>query len=353
MRSLRIGIIGRTAYGINLCDGQTVKTRVLIEELKIMYPAAEIDIADTYSFVQKRRIRLFLNIIRCMLKDDVVFVLLSANGRKLIFPILAYMNKILKKILIHDSIGGMIGTEAMENPKLVKELNSFTVNYVESNTIVQELRSAGVTNAEYLPNFKRLSILNESQLPSNHKNIKLCTFSRVCEAKGITNAIMAVRSINQKRINSKIYLDIYGPIEERYEDEFRRLIELSKGEISYKGVIDPSESVDVLKDYYLLLFPTVHEGEGFPGTVIDAFHSGLPIIATDWRLNGEIIQNRYTGLLYDAQKPEKLEEAIVYLIQNPELVSAMRKHCIEEAEKYAPERVMEIIKKRIELELNK
>ena len=347
MKELRLGVIGRTAFGSDLCDGQTVKTQVLVEELKIAYPHSKIDIADTYDLMQKKRVRLLLNVFKCMVRDDVIFVLLSANGRRVLFPIIAGLNKVLKKTIIHDCIGGKIGQDAAENSELVKNMNSFSVNYVESHSLVEELKKAGVANAEYLPNFKRLSVLDESELKRNDSNIRVCTFSRVCKAKGITDAAMAVSEINKKRGKTVVHLDVYGPIEQEYKEEFEKLLEASNGDVVYKGIANPTESVDILKNYYLLLFPTVFEGEGFPGTLIDAFSSGVPIIATDWHLNSEIIQNGYTGWLYNPEKPEKLKELIEYLMDNPALVFEMRKHCLEEAKKYNPEIVMDTIRKKV------
>lgn len=347
MKELRIGVIGRTAYGTNLCDGQTVKTQVVVEELKIKYPNAKIDIADTYLLIRKKRLRLLLDIIRCLIRDDVLFVLLSSNGRRVIFPIISLLNSVLKKPIIHDCIGGKIGKDAQNNPRLAKEMNGFTVNYVESKSLVKELQEAGVTNAEYLPNFKRLSVLDESQIKVDQQTIRVCTFSRVCKAKGIADAVKAVREINRDRQNNKIYLDIYGPVEKEYEEEFHALLESAHGEAVYKGVANPADSVRILREYYLLLFPTVFEGEGFPGTLIDAFSSGLPVIATDWHLNSEIIEHGRTGFLYSWKEPEKLEQWMRYAMEHPQEVQKMRLNCIEEVKKYDPDVVMEQVAAKI------
>lgn len=76
-------------------------------------------------------------------------------------------------------------------------MNSFSVNYVESHSLVEELKKAGVTNAEYLPNFKRLNVVEEDSLELTYpKKFRFCTFSRVNEAKGRT--CQAVIDINQK-----------------------------------------------------------------------------------------------------------------------------------------------------------
>ncbi|MFR3494185.1 MAG: glycosyltransferase [Blautia sp.] len=54
--------------------------------------------------------------------------------------------------------------------------------------------------------------------------------------------------------------------------------------IRYKGMVPFNQSTEVLKNYDALLFPTYYEGEGFAGTIIDAFAAGLPVIASDWKV---------------------------------------------------------------------
>ena len=117
--------------------------------------------------------------------------------------------------------------------------------------------------------------------------------------------------------------------------------------VRYKGIANPQKSVDILKNYYMLLFPTKHRGEGFPGTFIDAFSSALPIIASDWNLNGEIVKHNETGFIYSSSSPEKLKYWMIYAIENPMKIMEMRYNCIEEAKKYHPDIVMRQIECKI------
>lgn len=340
------GIIGRTAQGTELCDGQTIKTRTLVEEIHRMDTNSKILIADTYNY-KKRGFIIFYKIIEVLKESDIVFILLSRNGMKVIFPIVNSLNVLFKKPILHDCIGGSLDDIVKRHPQLIKQINKFSVNWVESERLKERLENLGVKKVEYLPNFKRVKCIEEDSLVLEYPNqFRFCTFSRVNEAKGIGRACEAVININIKYGFTKARLEIYGPIEENYD--VKRYVDMSNGAISYNGVISADKSVETLAGAYALLFPTTFCGEGFPGTIIDAFSAGVPIIATDWHLNGEIIQDGYTGLLYDPEQPEKLEELMEYLMNAPELVFTMRKQCLEEAKKYAPEKIMETIKKKIE-----
>lgn len=349
---MKYGIIGRTAEGTELCDGQTIKTRVLAEEIKHAYPDSTIIVADTYNY-KKRALHLIGRIIKTLKECDIVFILLSRNGMRVIFPLVNSLNTLFHKPIFHDCIGGALDELVKQNPKLIVELNKFSVNWVESRQLKLRLEELGVKNVEYLPNFKRLkSIEKDCLVLSYPKQFRFCTFSRVNEAKGIGRACEAVIGINRKYGFTKAKLDIYGPIEDNYDSILKNYIDSSNCAISYHGTVAADKSVEILSDAYALLFPTTFYGEGFPGTLIDAFSAGIPIIATDWHLNSEIIQEGYTGLLYRPEEPEKLMVLMEDLMNSPELVFAMRKHCLEEAKNYTPERVMEIIQRRIDLELS-
>lgn len=344
----KIGVIGRTAEGTSLCDGQTIKTRILVDELKAKYPSTEIIIADTYNF-KKNYHSLLKSIIRCMRESNVVFILLSRNGRRIIFPIVNFLNLFFKKPIIHDVIGG--GSEELirKYPTLKWHYNQFTVNWVESLKLVDRLKELGIDNAEYLPNFKRLSCISSEEIKPHEGAIyKFCTFSRVTREKGIGIASQAIIDINRKAGSCKAVLDIYGPIEDGYEEELQRYVDSSDGAVNYKGIVDYNDSVSVLNNYYMLLFPTSFYGEGFPGTLIDAFSAGLPVIATDWHYNGEIISYNITGFLYATDEAHRLKELIEYSMNHPDLINAMRYHCLTEAKKYSADTVMEIISRRID-----
>lgn len=342
---IKLGVIGRSS--MQLCDGQTVKTRMLIDALKKKYPDAELFVADTYNY-KKRMLPLLKDIFQCMKHSDIVFVLLSRNGMRVIFPILNSLNLFFQKPILHDIIGGNSVDLLNRYKSLRWHYKRFAVNWVESQKTALELKTIGIDNAAYLPNFKTIMPVSLDSLKKYNKPVfEFCTFSRVMAEKGIGQAARAVININAEAGQKKVALDIYGPIEPGYEEELELLISESEGAVSYRGVADPNDSVSILKNYFMLLFPTTFSGEGMPGTLIDALSAGIPIIATDWHYNGEIIVNERTGFLYAADKPWELEALMKYSIQNPDLIFSMKKQCAEAAENYSEEKAMRIINRKI------
>ena len=86
--------------------------------------------------------------------------------------------------------------------------------------------------------------------------------------------------------------------------------------------------------YDIMVFPTYWQGEGFPGVVVDALIAGLPVLASDWNLNSEVIDDGITGYLIPARDATKLFEKMAFVIENRVSVTAMRKHCLARARDY-------------------
>ena len=101
-----------------------------------------------------------------------------------------------------------------------------------------------------------------------------------------------------------------------------------------------NQSTEVLKNYDALLFPTYYEGEGFAGTIIDAFAAGLPVIASDWKYNSEIIKQGITGMITKTHSISELKNAILSINSDVEKWNFMRKNCISEAKMYLPANAM-------------
>ena len=348
MKNKKIAIIGHFGGNKQFFDGQTVKTIALYEELKRTFNYSPYKV-DTY-YKKCNPLKLLWQTLACLFTCDDIFVLLSSGGMKIYFPLLFLASKIKKIRIYHDVIGGNLDQIIQKHPKFCKYLNSFTVNWVETNSLKVKLEKLGVYNAEMLPNFKNLNAIPMSSIsPYNSQDgcYSFCTFSRVLAEKGITDAINSILAVNLKYQKNIAKLHIYGPIDESYREEFEKLVACHKQCISYKGIVNSNDSVEVLKNYFAMLFPTKWNGEGFPGTVLDCYASGLPVIASDWNSNSEIINHMKTGLIYPSKDFANLTDAIEWSIVHHQKIDSMRVSCRSEYEKYTPEQIISIIKTKL------
>lgn len=355
MKKNKLGIIGHFGGNKKILDGQTVKTKILYEELekKTNWKIKKI---DTY-YKKTNPIKLIFQTILAIIECKSIVILLSSNGMKIYFPLLYCCSKFLNKKIFHDVIGGNLDENIKKYPRYKKYLNSFEYNWVETNGLKQRLEDLGVNNCEVIPNFKRLDIISENEIveKKDNKVYRFCTFSRVIKEKGIEEAINAVKGLNDEKYKNLSYmLDIYGPIDKNYENDFKNIIEKSYIGINYCGQVPFDKSVNILKKYDALLFPTYWEGECFPGTIVDAFSAGLPVIATDWNSNSEIVNNNLNGIIYPNKEILNLSDAIKALVSKSEFEQMnMKKECIKGAKLFQPDKYIDLIIKRINKEEDK
>lgn len=336
----RVGVIGHFGVGVNLANGQTIKTKIITKETD-NYCGEKSFIVDAHGGL-KAVFPVAIGSIQAVAKCKNVFLMLTENGLIVSVPVLAFFNKVFKRRLHYIVIGGWLPDFLKNHSYLAKCLKSFHKIYVETYKMKQLLNNQGFDNVCVMPNCKRLDILSTPCLPSENP-YKLCTFSRVMKEKGIEDAVNAVMMANKQLKTNAYSLDIYGQIDMQQKKWFEDLKSTFPSYIRYSGLIPYNKSCEVLKNYFALLFPTYYEGEGFAGTAIDAFSAGVPVIASDWKYNDEVIKNGINGRLFQHQNVNELAAILVTIYKNPEEWNLLRYKCIEEANEFRPENVMRVL----------
>ena len=243
----KITVIGHFGGDKNFCDGQTVKTRELHKQLVIQFGNEQVGVIDTY----RGKIKAILKAFNALRTSENVVMLFGANGAKFFIPIIVAYNKLLKRYLIHDIIGAKCHELVGSSNRLIKSFKKLDCQFSESNYMIEQFIKLGIDNGVYLPNFKELTPVSADSVYENKDNLdvkKFCMFSRMTPEKGIKNAIMSIDKLNNEQGKIIAKLDLFGPIAPEYKDEFDKLIEDYSDCATYNGVIDPSQSVDTLKD---------------------------------------------------------------------------------------------------------
>ena len=164
--------------------------------------------------------------------------------------------------------------------------------------------------------------------------------------KGIDDAVEAVKYINDKYGRTCYALDIYGQVDSNQTEWFNEIKKSFPDYIKYCGTVEFDKSTEVLKNYYALLFPTYYAGEGFAGTLIDAFSAGVPVIASDWKYNAEIV-NKDVGFVYHSRDKQSLIDILLTLLKNSSQINERKKNCLKEAKKYEIKNSIKILIEKI------
>lgn len=338
----KLCILGHFGHGKNLLNGQTVKTKNLSNGMK-KYSNYEIIELDSHNWI-KRPITLLKKLKIAFKECDAIVMLPAHNGVRIFSPILSFYKKIYNKKIFYSVVGGWL-PEFLKNRKhLVNILKQFDGIWVETTTMKNKLNKQGFSNIIVIPNFKELKPLKESDLSSYNKApLKLCTFSRVMKEKGIETAIDVVIEVNRKLGFEAYSLDIYGQIDENNKVWFEEIQKKFPEYISYKGYTDSKKSVEILQNYFALVFPTHFYTEGIPGTIIDAYFAGIPVIASKWESFSDVIDEGKTGLGYKFDEVKELEKILIKISKDPKLICDMKSSCLKKTNEYIPKNVIESI----------
>ena len=330
----RVSFLGHFAFGLDKANGQTIKTKILGDEMKRQIGEDQVDFYDTmggWLFVLKMPFILF----RMLKNYKNVVVHPAYKGVRVIIPCLVLMNVFFHRKLHYIVLGGWLPSFVGKYPLLRWSLRRLDGMYSETHLIQDELKSYGLDKVMYLPNCKQLDIVPENELTTDsHPPFRVCTFSRVNQTKGITEAVEAVNRINREAGKTVYTLDIYGLVED--EKWFKNLMDGQPDTIHYGGIIPYDQSASVLRQYFCLLFPSYHAGEGFAATMIDAYAAGLPPIATRWRSNPEVVTDGETGFLIKPFSVDELVEKMRLVADNPSLIDRMRVACVRRASLFQP-----------------
>lgn len=337
----KIGIWGQYGDGGPIADGQAVRTTITTLELIKKYGESEVSILNTNAW-RKHPIKFFFDTINLLRKCENVIILPADNGLRIVVPIYNIFNGIFKRKLFYIVIGGFLPEFLKKNPSYVKMLNKYEILFVQTPNLKRDLSKLGIEHIEMMTNFKLQSIrrLEEIQLTTD-ECIKLCILSRLTKDKGIEDAVEAVKIVNSTLDGPKVHLDLYGIVPEHYQERFDEIIKNNRAVVTYKGVADYNQTALVLKNYFAMLFPTYFHGEGFAGCLIDAFFAGIPVIATDWLYNKDVVKDNENGLLVPIKSPKELAKAIIKLYQDRDLAMKISMNNIEKAKDYTAEKVLE------------
>lgn len=326
MKGGKLIFIGPLRLDQTPCSGDTMKNTLFLKRFKEVFE--KVYVVDTIDW-RKKPFILVKMICYLMLIRNAKVVISCEEGASRIIDFLYYIR--LQRDVYYWVVGSGFPTRVANGSLSAKHYSFLTRIMVQSPNMVRILNKAGINNVLYVPNSKPLYDIPITQ---HNGKIRFVFLSRILPEKGIEQIFRCVKRLNAEGLAEMYEIDFYGMIKEQYNSFNECVKEYSN--VSYQGLLDLTKGTGYrqLATYDVMLFPTFYEGEGFPGVFIDAFISALPIIASDWHYNREIINDEETGFIV----PPKDEDALYYkmkmVIEQKEKLQPMRFACKKEAQKY-------------------
>lgn len=320
--------------------GQEIKTCIIANELERQY--GRILRIDTIGF--KNHLLLPLRLIYALITSKHIVILPAYKGLILESFWLRWCNVLFNRDLHYVVIGGWLQDYLTHHSYTAQALHRFKGIYVETRTMKEALIRMGFGNVWILPNCKPLPILSIQQQPLNIKRpYRLCMFSRIEEKKGIGVAVHIIKDLNSQMHEDVYVLDLYGPVDPPDQEWFRELSKEFTSAIHYKGCVPFDKSVEVLSRYFALLFPTQHYTEGIPGTIIDAYAAGIPVIASRWKSFADVVDEGITGLGFPFNDVSGFQAILSRIAEDPQEIQLMKNNCLRKAEEFLPQNALRVL----------
>ncbi len=333
----KLGIIGIFGSGERFATGQAVKTRVVFDWFGRKLGADQVLAANIYG-ARKKPFTVLKNIVSALKNcENIIFI--PGQNVDVFAPAVAVLNLLFRRKIHYVVIGGNLADVIKEHPLVGKAISCFSGVYVESVSLRCRLRGAGISAAEYLPNCRDYVPEAPPDAPDGGR-VHICTYSRVTKNKGILDAIEICRKANEMAGSDLFLLDIYGKLYKDFVDEFNAALKENAEIAVYRGYRESGETVETLRNYFAILFPTYYKRECFAGTVIDAFSARIPVIVNDWLYNSEVIKSGVNGFIYPFRDNAAAAKILVNLYRDPGLYRRIQSGCEKSAVRYSTDNVL-------------
>ena len=336
----KVIFVGWVNQGKAPVDGETTKNQYIIAELK---KHCKLTVLDFYQ--KNRHPWIYLQALWAFITQPKATIILSTSAKNVYGMLKLFKALHVRRNIIHWVIGGAFGKHVQEGKFRADIFNYVKYNLVQCKGMIAELESAGVTNAKFVSNFKPITYYPDLDKAlaarRTSEKMRFVFLSRIMADKGCEYLLEAVRMLNEKGLQEKFIVDFYGKIDGSYKDEFLQKVNQHEN-VTCHGLLDlrTNEVYDTLATYHAMVFPTYWKGEGFAGVFIDAFIAGLPVLASDWAYNAEILSGEQLGLVYATHDVTALANTMEKCIEGEIDLIGMAKRARTEAVKYQADRVM-------------
>lgn len=210
-------------------------------------------------------------------------------------------------ITVHDTKLPLIG------------IKKYNIIVCISKAVGDDLRKRNIANFHIVPNgiVTNSLLIKDSSFLSNKKECKILQISRLEHLKKGQHILIDALDIliNKKIISTNITMDFIGDGDSL--NYLRNLVMKRKlnESINFLGIKDREYIYSHIKDYDILIQPSINEGFGL--TVAEGMVTGLPVIVSNIEGPMEIIDYGKYGYTFQSGDPLSLAQQIEYMINHP------------------------------------
>ena len=261
---------------------------------------------------------------------DVVALFASTTGLHVLAPLFAQLARRSAVPLIIRKFGGsdFSNYAPPRRASILWGLRGAALYLAQTKALVERAKAAGLAHTEWYPNSRPMPELPDKDESGERTCRRFVFLGQMRGVKGVRELAEAA-----ELLPAGVTIDVYGTLGFDVTEA-----ELSAAaRLDYRGTANPDEVHDILSSYDALVLPTYHEGEGYPGVVLEAYGAGLPVVSTRWRAIPELVDDGATGLLVEPRDAGSLRDAMLSLVDNAELYVRLREGVRERRGEFSDE----------------
>lgn len=150
-----------------------------------------------------------------------------------------------------------------------------------------------------------------NQINYSLKPNRICYLGGISGVRGIHELLDAMSIIHHD-----FTLEIAGMPET--PDILKKINDHSK--VNFMGFVEREKIKEILRSSRIgivTLYPSPNHIESYPVKMFEYMAAGIPVVASDFPLWKDIITKHECGICVDPRDPQKIAEAISYLLENP------------------------------------
>lgn len=336
---MKVLVLGYFGYTTNQLDGQTVKTRDIYRLAKEQLKDCDIEYFDTQTLQNNKLLvfRMFFKVMCC----KTLFYLPAHNNLKVFFPIIFLLSQLFRFKIHYFVVGGWLREYLTKLPIHRFMLSRIKGIHAETKRLKNELEDYyGFNNVDIFPNFRFFEFNPKS---SGSKKLRIVFMARVIKQKGLDWIFDLADYISEHKLQDKYSITFFGPETDEEKEYFESNV--AKYEfVEYRGPLQTEEIHETLSKYDVMLLPTHFYTEGLPGSIVDAYISGIPVIVTEWKHSHEFVDDGKSGFIVPFENgKQQMIDRVISLEKDRNLLRSMKANALIKRMEFAPPKINDII----------
>lgn len=331
-----IGAVPPPYHGTNISND-----RILNSKIKDIYKLYHLDISDHRDLDNLGKIdlvnvllslknffRLFILVVKS--KPDLAYLVAAQNLAYLrdgIFILIVCMFS-RAKIVIHLRSSYFKKYYDKSN-WFIKKFIDFSLRKVDTAIVLgnslKPMLGKWIKNIEVIPNGTDFNPDIAKKNIYDKNDLTVSYLGNLYEFKGIFDLLNAAKIVTERKADIKFIFG--GPWPEKESTVRERIFNYIKdnkleNKVIFKGLVPIEEKEKFFLETDIFILPSWSEGH--PNVILEAMAAACPVISTkDVGAISETVLDGRTGILVEKKNPDQIANAIIYLIENPDIRSGM------------------------------